>query len=390
MSPLPFFASYILLTASALFISISSLEAQTTTAWDLHKTADGLHPDGNEQEMLWLMNRARANPTAEGVFLANSGNADINLGISFFNVNVALMQQEFAAIPAKPPAAFDRRLYEASRDHSLALIARDSQDHDGQFALVDASGFKKTFANVSVFAFANGPLAAHGALNIDWGPGGTGGMQSGRGHRVAIMSTNSALTNVGLAMVPDNNPGTEVGPFVFSGAYCGADTAFPNHYNRFLVGTVWRDNNSNGRYDAGEGLNNVRVQPGNGTFHAFTGIAGGYAIPATAVGAVTLTISGGTLAGTITKTATVGASSVLVDVLVTTTPAAQPMAVTSVVRAPNGNLTLQWTGGNAPYQVQRSTTLLQGSWQNVGNPVSTTSATVTPTGTKAFYRVTGS
>lgn len=384
------FAQYIILTASALFSFTSSLEAQTTTVWELHKTADGLHPDGNEQEMLWLMNRARANPTAEGVFLANSGNADINLGISYFGVNVGLMQQEFAAIPAKPPAAFDRRLYEASKNHSLALIARDSQDHDGQFALVDASGFEYTSARASVFSFANGPLAAHGALNIDWGPGGTGGMQSGRGHRVAIMSSSGSLTNVGLAMVADNNPNTDVGPYIFSGAYCGADTSFANHYNRFLVGTVWRDTNNNSRYDAGEGLNNVRVQPSNGTFHAFTGIAGGWAIPATAVGAVTLTFSGGTLASPLTKTATVGAESVLIDFPVTSTPAAPAMAVTAITRAPNGTLTLQWTGGNPPYQVQRSTTLLQGSWQNTGNPVSTTSATITPTGTKAFYRVTGS
>lgn len=384
------FTQYKLLITSALFIFTPSLNAQVTVPWELHKTLDGLHPDGNEQEMLWLLNRARSNPPAEGVFLANSGNADINSGIAVFGVNVALMQQEFAAIPPKPPAAFDRRLYEASRNHSLALIARNSQDHDGQFALVDASGFHHAGARASVFSYANSALAAHGALNIDWGAGGTGGMQAGRGHRVAIMSSIGNLTNVGLALVPEINPLTEVGPLVFSGAYCTADTSWPAHYNRFLVGTVWRDTNNNSRYDAGEGVNNVRVQPSNGTFHAITGIAGGWAIPATAVGAVTVTFSGGNLASNLTRTATVGADSVLLDLKVTSAPGVPPMVVTSVTRDAGGNITLQWTGGNPPYQVQRSTTLLPGSWQNTGLPVLTNSATVPASGARAFYRVTGS
>jgi hypothetical protein len=89
-----------------------------TTEWVYHKTADGLHPDGKGQQLLWLMNRARANPANEGLFLANSGDGDINFGISWFQVDTALFIREFAAIatiapkaPApKPPAAFARRL----------------------------------------------------------------------------------------------------------------------------------------------------------------------------------------------------------------------------------------------------------------------------------------
>ena len=32
------------------------------TEWTYHKTGDNLHPDGNEQQMVWLMNRARSDP----------------------------------------------------------------------------------------------------------------------------------------------------------------------------------------------------------------------------------------------------------------------------------------------------------------------------------------
>ena len=40
------------------------------TEWTYHKTGDNLHPDGNEQQMVWLMNRARSDPAQEGVWLA--------------------------------------------------------------------------------------------------------------------------------------------------------------------------------------------------------------------------------------------------------------------------------------------------------------------------------
>ena len=37
--------------------------AASDTEWTLHKTADNQHPDGIEQQMTWLMNRARTDPT---------------------------------------------------------------------------------------------------------------------------------------------------------------------------------------------------------------------------------------------------------------------------------------------------------------------------------------
>ena len=364
-----------------------ALSAQTTAEWIYHKTADGLHPDGNEQQLVWLMNRARANPAAEGLFLTNSGDSGINSAISFFQISATQIQSEFAAIPAKPPAAFDRRLYEASRVHSLDLIARDAQDHENQFTRITASGFVWTSANVSVFSYSKSALDAHGALNIDWGyprPPGGDGMQAGRGHRAAIMSNQSTLlTNVGFALVPESNPGTDVGPFVFSGAYCSASTA-ANHSNRFLVGTVWKDLNGNSRYDAGEGLNQVRVQPDSGPWHAITGLAGGWAIPVFTAATYTLTFSGPPLINPLMRTATVGSSSVLADVKVS--PSAVPFALG--VRAGAGSqLVLEWSGGTPPYQVQRSPSLSSGSWNNVGPVTSATTLGVSSSGSRGFYRI---
>ncbi len=359
-----------------------------TTEWVYHKTADGLHPDGNEQQMLWLMNRARSNPTAEGEFLANTGDSEVNFAIGYFGVNTTLLKAEFSQIAAKPPAAFDRRLYEASRQHSLYLISLNTQNHTGQFDRVTAAGFDYNSARASVYSYTTSAIHGHAGLNIDWGPGGPGGMQAGRGHRAAIMSDQATLlSNVGLALVPETNTATAVGPLVFSGAYCSADTTTANHHNRFLTGTVWSDLNTNNRYDPGEGLNNVRVQPGSGTWHAITGTGGGWAIPVTVAGTYTLTISGGALSGSITRNATIGTESALVDIK---SNAATPSFTSTVTRQPNGSLVLTWSGGTPPYQVQRSTTLLPNSWTNVGAGTAATTATVTPSGDRSYYRVVGS
>jgi hypothetical protein len=277
--------------------------------WVFHRSADGDHPDGLEQEMVWLVNRARSDPDAEGAWLATSSDPDIAVGRNFFGVNVGMLQSEFAALPPSPPAAFDRRLYEASLAHSLDLIARDAQDHNGQIERVIDSGFEHAGGRLSVFSYADSPLNAHAALNIDWGPGDGSGMQPGRGHRLAIMGDYDA---VGLALVPENDGGTSVGPLVFSGAYLYAAPA-PNQFPRFLVGTVWKDLDLDGRYDAGEGYEGVTVMPNLGSWYAVTSPGGGYTIPITAPGAYQVTFSGGGIGPSQQRSANVGSDSELLD-----------------------------------------------------------------------------
>jgi len=54
-----------------------------------------------------------------------------------------------------------------------------------------------------------------------------------------------------------------------------------------------------------------------------------------------------------------------------------------------GNITLNWTGGSPPYQVQMSTNLAGLVWSNLGNPVSTTALTLTSSNAAAWFRVQG-
>ena len=181
------------------------------TEWTYHKTGDNLHPDGNEQQMVWLMNRARSDPAQEGAWLATENDPDIAAARSFWHVDTTVLQNEFAAIPPKPPAAFDVRLYNAAKAHSDYLISIDGQSHTGQFDRIDAAGFSFLSAAGIVYSYSEHTVYGHAGFNIDWGPG-SDGTQDPPGHRNAIMSVSGNYTNVGYAVVAESNPFHPGGP----------------------------------------------------------------------------------------------------------------------------------------------------------------------------------
>jgi hypothetical protein len=244
------------------------------------------------------------------------------------NVDKPRLQQEFAGLQAKPPAAFDRRLYEAAEEHSLWMNNTDEYSHGTpgtptyqferikqHFNYISFSGYS---ARGNIFHRAKGGTHCHATWNVDWGSPWNHDewwMQEGRGHRMAIMSVDGDYTNVGIALVSAQNPSAQVvtGPLVATGNYCRANTSYSYHYNRFLVGTVWKDNNANAMYDPGEGIGNVTVMPDHGTYYAVTGDSGGYAIPIEAAGTYVVTFFGPSLSVDAMKTADVGDESILLD-----------------------------------------------------------------------------
>jgi uncharacterized membrane protein YgcG len=294
--------------------SVAAALRRTAAAieWTYHKTSDGLHPDGNEQQIMWLMNRARSDPAQEGVWLATLEDPDVTAAFDFFGVNTGVLQTEFAGYAAKAPAAFDVRLYEAAKAHSDYLISIDGQNHTDQIDRIDGAGFNYIQAAGIVFSYALHAIYGYAAFNVDWGSG-SDGTQDPPGHRYAIMSLSGNYTNAGIAVVPETNPATRVGPQVISGNFCYADTGFADHHNRFIVGTVWEDANANSQYDPGEGLAGVTVMPDKGAYFAVTGDSGGYAIPILASDTYTVTFSGGDLGDALTRGVAVGTGSVLLD-----------------------------------------------------------------------------
>ena len=278
--------------------------------WTMHRSADGQHPNGVEQAFIWLMNRARHDPSAEGAFLRTVDDPLVDRARSFFRVDLGLLQDEFDAFDPAPPSAFDARLYEAARAHSLDLIDRDAQDHAGQFARVDAAGFHYRGGRGSVFSYTKTALYGHAAFNIDWGGNDGTGMQNPPGHRLAIMLD---YPNVGLAAVSTGGAALDVGPLVVTANYMVADARRADHHNRFLVGTVWEDLDHNERFDPGEGLEGVEVLPDRGPYYAVTSAGGGFAVPALSEGLYRITFSGSALGAPRNRTAFVGQESVLVD-----------------------------------------------------------------------------
>jgi hypothetical protein len=109
-----------------------------------------------------------------------------------------------------------------------------------------------------------------------------------------------------------------------------------DHFNRFIVGTVWEDGNDNGRYDAGEGYAGVRVEPDNGNYHAVTSAGGGYAIPVESTGNYQVTFSGGGISPAVTRGVTVAADSVLLDYEVGTQSSPGTVELSGTLKTANG------------------------------------------------------
>jgi hypothetical protein len=314
--------------------------------WTWHKSADGTLPLPEEQQLLWLMNRARQLPSGEGIWLTQTGVEEVEQAMNFFQVDRELLKAEFAGTDSfwislpRPPAAFDIRLRDAAVAHCLDLIDRRAQDHNGQSQRVLDALFFYADLRLSVYSYTQSPIHGHAGWNIDWGSdqsGTIGGMQSQRGHRQATMAVDPVygaldLPCVGFAYLSDSREDSSFGPYILTGNFgkprwwpwttqpydAGNDPAdidffLANSADTYVVGTVWNDLNSNGLYDPGEGIGGVTVRPSSGPYFAVTGEAGGYAFPASN-GSFTVTFSGSPLAETISKTVIIsGGESVLLD-----------------------------------------------------------------------------
>jgi hypothetical protein len=71
-------------------------------------------------------------------------------------------------------------------------------------------------------------------------------------------------------------------------------------------------------------------------------------------------------------------------------PVTAAPSIQSGISVQSGSLTLNWSGGVGPYQVQMATNLSNPDWQNVGGIIiSGTNLVVTPSNNAAFYRIVG-
>lgn len=343
----------VFLAAAVLAVAGMPSFAQPTEVWS-HGD-----PTNDEQYMLELVNRARANPTAEGIRLMDTDDQGVQAAYTYFQIDAVATKQAFTTYPERPPLAFHPALITAARAHTADMVEHNFQGHTS----TNGDGLQQRYAAVSyqsigqygenVSAYSNSVWYGHCGLNVDWGQQN----QIDLGHRSNIMNFDQAVyTEIGIGITKTNGglqSGT-VGPYVIT-------QDFGMRQPRYILGVVYNDQNANGFYDPGEGMAGVEVRPATGSYYAVTSSSGGYAIPYAGTGSVVVTASGGALAGTMTRTVIMNGDNVKVDFVPTAqAPAAVALAIpTNDATGVTLPVQLTWTAidGAGDYQVQIGTTM---------------------------------
>lgn len=289
-------------------------------------------PTANEQYMLELLNRMRENPAAELGFLtsslsgeARSADPDVDDALDFFNVSGPTLQSQWNSLVAAQPLAWNESLYNAATGHNQVLIAHDTQSHqviDGAFvepnlsSRVQNAGYSNaTTFGENVYSYSDTVFFGHAGFAIDWGgTSATGGIQPGAGHRVNMM--NNSYREVGIAITPESNPNTDVGPLVIT-QDLGTRTGLAG--KSYLLGVVYDDTTGNDFYTPGEGLGGVTITatPLSGSptpIVTTTMSAGGYQLLLTAGVHYSVSFTGPGLSSVITyPDLTIGSTNLKID-----------------------------------------------------------------------------
>ncbi len=251
-------------------------------------------PTAKEQLYVELINRARANPTAEGIRFAGlaSTQPDIAAAYGYFSVNLATMQAEFVSGSAAgkptlngvPPLSINAKLTAVAREHSQDQITWDYQGHPGHDGStlgtrITAQGYSWFTYGENVFTSSESVLYGHAGFEVDWGGSDGTGMQGPpRGHRSNIHS--GAFREIGVGNLTDKEtviPTTNTistGPEVVTQNLATASGSTP-----FITGVVYYDFNGNSFYDPGEGIGGVEVGATGSASKGVTAASGGYSIP---------------------------------------------------------------------------------------------------------------
>lgn len=206
-----------------------------------------------ETVLLELINRFRADPAAEAARLA----AAEPPRAPHPELDWEMFRAEVEALEPAPPLVFNPRLILAARNHAAYLVKNGTYNHDeieGKEGYSGATGAARARfagygdgARESLVGRTKEPWAAYWGAIVDDGPGGAGGMQDGRGHRVAAHSPSSRELGSGFIARED-------GTFAAVWLVGNADRA------RRAGGVCYVDLDGDGFYDAGEGVGGVRIE----------------------------------------------------------------------------------------------------------------------------------
>jgi len=286
-------------------------------------------PTDDEQLYLELINRARANPPQEGIWLSELTDPDVVSAIDFFDVNLTVMVNEFSVIAPAQPLAFSAPMIAAARLHSALMFTNEVQQHQitsiGEPDLLTRlqnQGYQPATARENIFSFSENTLYGHAGFQIDWGND-ADGMQDGRGHRVNIHIAD--VREIGVGVYAGING--SVGPQLVTQDFGRTAEDKP-----FLTGVVYHDLNSNEFYDLGEGLGGVQVEVTGADFFAVTAGSGGYTVPLPGNGSYTVTFTASNGGNFTTNITVAGGLNFKVDWV----PVYQPPTLTGPAHPVNG------------------------------------------------------
>ncbi len=303
-------------------------EGHLHSAATVHSIGD---PTPEEQLYIEFINRSRANPVAEAQIFVNTTDPATISSLDFFNVDTALLQQQFATNPPVPPVAPNAQLIAAARRHTGDMLTNSFQAHSGSDgSLFDQrirdTGYNFRTVGENVYANAQSVFHGHAGFDVDWGDpafGSTvGGMQSPPGHRNTIHSAD--FREVGVGVLFGNNtpaPGSTipgrrtVGPQLVTQEFGTRQGATP-----IITGVAYFDLNGNNFYDIGEGIGGIQVSASGTATTAITARSGGYALPVSGNGTYTLTFSGTGMTAQTREAVVTLSQNVKVDLRPTYTP----------------------------------------------------------------------
>lgn len=241
----------------------------------------GTTPDGHEQLMIELINRARLNPQAE---IKLSGDS-IAPGASTSPVQALA-----------PVTELDR----AAQKHSTDMMVRDYFSHT---SLSGKSPFDRMRDEGYAYRWAGENLAwssvnQYASVQIERHHT---GLWASDGHQRNLLNANFTEVGVGYASGSSGNYMTQ---------------KFGSRTDVYLTGVVIDDNDGDLFYDVGEGQGDVRITAYNNSVAAGTSTwnSGGYSL-ALKPGTYTVVFEGGDLKGHVVKTVKIGSKNVKLDIV---------------------------------------------------------------------------
>lgn len=250
---------------------------------DVYQAPD-IEPTNEETYSLELLNRFRLDPKAEAELIAPGGQKAGDGRGGGRGVDYKMFYTEMLALTPAPPLVMNLNLLDAARKHSHYMI-KNSLTHvevagNPGFVAADfgerckLAGYHGGAMGENCFRDARDPLHGHNGFIIDYGDGGEGGMQKGRGHRMNMIK--ASAREIGLSALPHS------GRISITHNFGSGKNA------RFAGGVVYRDKNKNGFYDIGEGVGGVKISILNDKQETITWKSGGYALSLNGKGALTL------------------------------------------------------------------------------------------------------